>query len=182
MPELPEVETTVNAISGNLKKRKIKSLKVYQPELRYPFKNSWRKKIVGQRITKVKRRGKYIIIELQSGALIIHLGMTGKLFFTKPYEPLKKHDHFDLDVGQFNLRYNDPRRFGFVDIVPLKNLAEYPSLAALGPEPLSNAFNASALRQKINKKKSPSRNLEIRLPEPVDLGGGHFASFAVRLR
>ena len=93
MPELPEVETTVNAISGNLKKRKIKSLKVYQPRLRYPFKNSWVKEVIGQRITKVKRRGKYIIIELRTGALIIHLGMTGKLFFSKPNAPLKKHDH-----------------------------------------------------------------------------------------
>ena len=67
MPELPEVETTVNAISENLKKRKIKSLKVYQTQLRYPFKKSWLKEVIDQRITKVKRRGKYIIIELKLG-------------------------------------------------------------------------------------------------------------------
>ena len=70
------------------------------------------------------------------------------------------HDHltFKTEDGFF-IRYNDPRRFGFVDIIPLKNLAEYPSLAALGPEPLSNAFNASALRQKINKKQSSIKSV-----------------------
>ena len=69
MPELPEVETTVNAISKNLKKQQIKSLKVYQPKLRYPFKSAWLKSIIGQEIIGVKRRGKYIIINLQVGAL-----------------------------------------------------------------------------------------------------------------
>ena len=93
--------------------------------------------------------------------MILHLGMSGRVLITKNLPKVKDaHDHltFKTEDGFF-IRYNDPRRFGFVDIVPLKNLAEYPSLAALGPEPLSNAFNASALRQKINKKQSSIKSV-----------------------
>ncbi|MGB1844617.1 MAG: bifunctional DNA-formamidopyrimidine glycosylase/DNA-(apurinic or apyrimidinic site) lyase, partial [Thalassobaculaceae bacterium] len=93
--------------------------------------------------------------------MILHLGMSGRVLITKDLPKVKDaHDHltFKTEDGFF-IRYNDPRRFGFVDIVPLKNLAEYPSLAALGPEPLSNAFNASALRQKINNKQSSIKSV-----------------------
>ena len=169
MPELPEVETTVNAISENLKKRKIKSLKVYQTQLRYPFKNSWLKEVIDQRITKVKRRGKYIIIELQIGALIIHLGMTGKLFFSKPNEPLKKHDHFDLNVGQFNLRYNDPRRFGcllWTESDPLNHKL----ITKLGKEPLSDSFTGKYLYEKRKSHHTAIKNFIMNSKIVVGVG------------
>ncbi len=169
MPELPEVETTVNAISENLKKRKIQSLKVYQPKLRYPFKDSWLKKIVGQRIIGVKRRGKYIIIELQIGALIIHLGMTGKLFFSKPNEPLKKHDHFDLNVGQFNIRYNDPRRFGCL-IWTESDPLDHTLITKLGEEPFSDSFTGTYLYERRKRHHTAIKNLIMNSKIVVGVG------------
>ena len=158
MPELPEVETTVNAIAKNLKKQQIKSLKVYQPKLRYPFKSAWLKSIIGQKIICVKRRGKYIIINLQVGALIVHLGMTGKLFFSGPNEPLKKHDHFDLNVGQFNLRYNDPRRFGCLIWTKSEPL-EHKLIVKLGEEPFSNNFSGAYLYKRRKGHHTAIKNL-----------------------
>ena len=90
--------------------------------------------------------------------MILHLGMSGRVLITKDLPKVKDaHDHltFKTEDGFF-IRYNDPRRFGFVDIVPLKNLAEYPSLAALGPEPLSNVFNASACDRKSIRNNWPN--------------------------
>ena len=169
MPELPEVETTVNAISKNLKKQQIKSLKVYQPKLRYPFKSAWLKNIIGQEIIGVKRRGKYIIINLQVGALIVHLGMTGKLFFSGPNEPLKKHDHFDLNVGQFNLRYNDPRRFGcliWTESEPLKHKL----IMKLGEEPFSSKFTGEYLYKKRKNHHTAIKNLIMNSKVVVGVG------------
>ncbi|MDC3160037.1 bifunctional DNA-formamidopyrimidine glycosylase/DNA-(apurinic or apyrimidinic site) lyase [Pseudomonadota bacterium] len=169
MPELPEVETTVNAISGILTKRQIKFLKVYQPKLRYFFKSTWLNSIVGQKIINVKRRGKYIIINLQVGALIVHLGMTGKLFFSKPNEPLKKHDHFDLNVGQFNLRYNDPRRFGcliWTKSEPLKHKL----IIKLGEEPFSNNFTGTYLYERRQKHKTSIKNFIMNNKVVVGVG------------
>lgn len=147
MPELPEVETTVNAISKKLESNKIHLIRVYQPNLRYTFKRSWLNQIVGQKIFNVSRRGKYIVVKLHKGALIIHLGMTGKLYFSENNEPLKKHDHFELRIGQLMLRYNDPRRFGcliWTKDEPLKHKL----LVNLGKEPFSKEFTGNYLYQK----------------------------------
>ena len=154
MPELPEVETVKRGLSPFLAGRKILSVKKTRPDLRWTIPASLEHVLTGARVLKLERRGKYILWHTQDEmVMILHLGMSGRVLITKDLPKVKDaHDHltFKTEDGFF-IRYNDPRRFGFVDIVPLKRLAEYPSLAALGPEPLSNAFNASALRQKINK-------------------------------
>jgi len=162
MPELPEVETVKRGLSPFLAGRKIVSVKKTRPDLRWPIPGSLEHVLTGTRVLKLERRGKYILWYTQDGmVMILHLGMSGRVLITKNLPKAKNaHDHliFETEDGFF-IRYNDPRRFGFIDIVPLKNLAEYRSLAALGPEPLSNAFNASALRQKINKKQSPIKSV-----------------------
>ena len=162
MPELPEVETVKRGLSPFLEGRKIVSVEKTRPDLRWPIPASLEHVLTGALVLKLERRGKYILWHTQDEmVMILHLGMSGRVLITKDSPEVKDaHDHltFKTEDGFF-IRYNDPRRFGFVDIVPLKNLAEYPSLAALGPEPLSNAFNASALRQKINKKQSPIKSV-----------------------
>ena len=162
MPELPEVETVKRGLSPFLEGRKIVSVEKTRPDLRWPIPASLEHVLTGALVLKLERRGKYILWHTQDEmVMILHLGMSGRVLITKDLPKVKDaHDHltFKTEDGFF-IRYNDPRRFGFVDIVPLKNLAEYPSLAALGPEPLSNAFNASALRQKINKKQSPIKSV-----------------------
>ena len=162
MPELPEVETVKRGLSPFLVGRKIVSVEKARPDLRWPIPASLEHVLTGALVLKLERRGKYILWHTQDEmVMILHLGMSGRVLITKDLPKVKDaHDHltFKTEDGFF-IRYNDPRRFGFVDIVPLKNLAEYPSLAALGPEPLSNAFNASALRQKINKKQSSIKSV-----------------------
>ena len=162
MPELPEVETVKRGLSPFLAGRKIVSVEKARPDLRWPIPRSLEHVLTGTRVLKLERRGKYILWYTQDGmVMILHLGMSGRVLITKDLPKAKNaHDHliFETEDGFF-IRYNDPRRFGFIDIVPLKNLAEYRSLAALGPEPLSNEFNASALRQKINKKQSPIKSV-----------------------
>ena len=162
MPELPEVETVKRGLSPFLEGRKIVSVEKTRPDLRWPIPTSLEHVLTGALVLKLERRGKYILWHTQDEmVMILHLGMSGRVLITKDSPKVKDaHDHltFKTEDGFF-IRYNDPRRFGFVDIVPLKNLAKYPSLAALGPEPLSNAFNASALRQKINKKQSPIKSV-----------------------
>ena len=162
MPELPEVETVKRGLSPFLEGRKIVSVEKTRPDLRWPIPASLEHVLTGALVLKLERRGKYILWYTQDEmVMILHLGMSGRVLITKDSPKVKDaHDHltFKTEDGFF-IRYNDPRRFGFVDIVPLKNLAEYPSLAALGPEPLSNEFNASALRQKINKKQSPIKSV-----------------------
>ena len=162
MPELPEVETVKRGLSPFLEGRKIVSVEKTRPDLRWPIPTSLEHVLTGALVLKLERRGKYILWHTQDEmVMILHLGMSGRVLITKDSPKVKDaHDHltFKTEDGFF-IRYNDPRRFGFVDIVPLKNLAEYPSLAALGPEPLSNAFNTSALRQKINKKQSPIKSV-----------------------
>ena len=162
MPELPEVETVKRGLSPFLAGRKIVSVEKARPDLRWPIPRSLEHVLTGTRVLKLERRGKYILWYTQDGmVMILHLGMSGRVLITKDLPKVKNdHDHliFETEDGFF-IRYNDPRRFGFIDIVPLKNLAEYRSLAALGPEPLSNEFNASALRHKINKKQSPIKSV-----------------------
>ena len=162
MPELPEVETVKRGLSPFLAGRKIVSVEKARPALRWPIPRSLEHVLTGTRVLKLERRGKYILWYTQDGmVMILHLGMSGRVLITKDLPKVKNdHDHliFETEDGFF-IRYNDPRRFGFIDIVPLKNLAEYRSLAALGPEPLSNEFNASALRHKINKKQSPIKSV-----------------------
>ena len=125
--------------------RRIAALRVYEPRLRWRVARDLPRKAAGQRILRIGRRGKYLLIELQSGTLLVHLGMSGNLRAVRADAARVPHDHFDLvlDSG-LALRLNDPRRFGsliFCDGEPRR----HPLLAHLGPEPLSAAFDADYL-------------------------------------
>ena len=144
MPELPEVEVTRRGLAPHLAGRIITGVKVREPRLRWPVPHAVRR-LAGQAIRTIKRRGKYLLVDCGSGHLILHLGMSGSLRLVPPGTPAAKHDHFDLMVGDRILRLRDPRRFGAVlwTAQPLEN---HPLLAHLGLEPLSRALDPLRLR------------------------------------
>src|SRR5262245_17762554 len=113
MPELPEVETTLRGITPFLRGRSITAVCVREPRLRWPVPAALARDAAGQAIRGARRRAKYLLIDLERGSLILHLGMSGSLRVLEPATPLLAHDHVDivLDSG-LALRYNDPRRFG----------------------------------------------------------------------
>ncbi len=115
MPELPEVETVVRDLRPLLVGRRIASVWVGKPALRTPWKAAWNRRLVGRRVAAVRRRGKWIVLELDDGQwLVVHLGMTGQLTATAREAPVEDHTHriFDLDDGLTQLRFRDVRRFG----------------------------------------------------------------------
>jgi formamidopyrimidine-DNA glycosylase len=145
VPELPEVETTRRGLAPHVRGRRIRALKVYERRLRWPVAAGLPAKLAGRRILSTGRRGKYLLLKLESSALIVHLGMSGNLRLVGPDSPRVLHDHFDLvlDSGRA-LRFNDPRRFGSLLYVRGDPLA-HRLLAHLGPEPFSGAFDAEYL-------------------------------------
>jgi formamidopyrimidine-DNA glycosylase len=118
---------------------------VYQPRLRWPVPRDLPRQVAGQRILRAGRRAKYLLLRLESGTLLMHLGMSGNLRAVPAGTPRLTHDHFDLvlDSG-VALRFNDPRRFGSL-LYTRGDPRAHPLLAQLGPEPFSRAFNAQYL-------------------------------------
>ncbi|MDH4018553.1 MAG: bifunctional DNA-formamidopyrimidine glycosylase/DNA-(apurinic or apyrimidinic site) lyase [Xanthomonadales bacterium] len=156
MPELPEVETTLRGIEPYLIDRRIIRVIVRDPRLRWPVPIEVCK-AEGQTFVSLARRGKYLLLNLQQGGLIIHLGMSGSLrILQQPMEP-QKHDHVDIELENGTcLRFNDPRRFGaflWVD----GEMQSHDLLRKLGPEPLSENFTADYLYER-----SRNRNVAIK--------------------
>lgn len=153
MPELPEVETTRRGIEPHVAGQRIKQLVVRQPQLRWPVPPQLQQLLPGQVIERVERRGKYLLLPVERGTLIIHLGMSGSLRVLTNDSPPGPHDHIDLllDTGS-RLRYSDPRRFG-AWLWSDTGVEQHPLLAALGPEPLSDSFHADYLYRLSRSRK-----------------------------
>jgi formamidopyrimidine-DNA glycosylase len=145
VPELPEVETTRRGLAPYARKRRILALAVYEPRLRWPIARALARQVAGRRIKRVGRRAKYLLLELESGTLLLHLGMSGNLRAVPAGTPRLKHDHFDLllDSG-VALRFNDPRRFGSLLYTP-GDPAEHALLKHLAPEPFAKGFDGAYL-------------------------------------
>jgi formamidopyrimidine-DNA glycosylase len=145
VPELPEVETTRRGLARYARKRRIVALAVYEPRLRWPVARELPRQVADRRIERVGRRAKYLLLELESGTLLLHLGMSGNLRAVPAATPRLKHDHFDLllDSG-VALRFNDPRRFGSL-LYTAADPAEHALLKHLAPEPFAKGFDASYL-------------------------------------
>ena len=158
MPELPEVETTRRGIEPHIDGRIITALTVRQPKLRWPIPDQLSQWIEGARILSVTRRGKYLLINLPEGSVMIHLGMSGSLYMVSADQPAAYHDHVDmvLDNGMA-LRLTDPRRFGSVLWQPAGE--SHTLLESLGPEPLSSDFNAAYLQQCCAGRKQAIKQL-----------------------
>ncbi|MBG33095.1 bifunctional DNA-formamidopyrimidine glycosylase/DNA-(apurinic or apyrimidinic site) lyase [Alcanivorax sp. IL3] len=143
MPELPEVETTLRGIRPHLEGRTLKAVTVRESRLRWPVSDALYA-LKDCPVIALRRRAKYLLIELEAGQVMIHLGMSGTLRVVEAALPLRKHDHVDLllDSGKV-LRFNDPRRFGSVLYQP--GGEPHALLAALGPEPLGEDFHGNWL-------------------------------------
>ena len=140
MPELPEVETTRRGIEPHILKHGVAGVVVRNAQLRWPVPETIHS-IVGDHIAAVKRRGKYLLLGMTQGTVIMHLGMSGSLRVCGKAEPYRKHDHFIccFETGK-SLRFHDPRRFGAI-LWTTEEPYEHPLLAELGPEPLSAKFH-----------------------------------------
>lgn len=153
MPELPEVETTRCGIYPHLIKQTIAEIVIRNKGLRLPVADNLSALCRNKTIIDITRRGKYLLIHLNTGCLLIHLGMTGHLRLLAPGQATPgKHDHIDLILynGQL-LRYNDPRRFGLW--LYSEAINQHPLISQLGPEPLSEDFSPEALLAKAKNKK-----------------------------
>lgn len=159
MPELPEVETTVRGLAPVLEGRTIARIVANRPDLRRPLPVDLGQRMTGARVTGLGRRAKYGLIHTDRGdTMIFHLGMSGR-WRVDPAEPWA-HDHLliETDAGR-RLALNDPRRFGSVDIVATDALADWGPFAALGPEPLSDAFDARYLAARFAGRAAPVKAL-----------------------
>jgi len=145
MPELPEVETTLRGIRPYLEGRRIQELKVRERRLRYPITDDAEEILAGQRMLSLSRRGKYLLMGLEKGSLLIHLGMSGSLRIVPAATPPGIHDHLDLVMEDGGcLRMRDPRRFGlFIWIADPPE--KHPLIRELGPEPLEEGFGGDYL-------------------------------------
>lgn len=144
MPELPEVEITRRGIAPHLCGAQIHDVVTRHLGLRYPFPPRLRERLIGQRVTAVRRRAKYLLLEVGERVVLLHLGMSGSLRIFPRDTPPGKHDHFDLVLGEHVLRLRDPRRFGAVLLLDTP-VDDHPLLAHLGLEPLDDCFDGAAL-------------------------------------
>lgn len=162
MPELPEVETVCRGLDATIKGRKFVRVQNFRPNLRIPFPQNFSSLTEGQRVLNISRRAKYIIIEMDNGKVIIaHLGMSGRMVVHNQIrEKRDKHDHatFLMDDGK-EVVFNDPRRFGLIDICGHNELPSHKLIANLGVEPLTDDFNGLTLFELLKGKSAPIKNV-----------------------
>ncbi|MGN0853354.1 MAG: bifunctional DNA-formamidopyrimidine glycosylase/DNA-(apurinic or apyrimidinic site) lyase [Kiritimatiellia bacterium] len=147
MPELPEAEIVARALDRAVRTRKITKVATFAPKLRTPLAPLRTAKLEGRHITGCRRRARYVVADLDDGrALVLHLGMSGSVRVEEPTTERRKHDHAELtlDDGRV-IRFNDPRRFGSLDVQPCGTDGWPESLARIGVEPLSEAFTGDLL-------------------------------------
>lgn len=172
MPELPEVETVRLGLAPTLEGARIARVELNRRDLRFPFPDRFAGRLEGARIDALTRRGKYMIAPLSTGeSLILHLGMTGRFsiadaprqpgafYYAAPPDPT--HDHVRITLGQAGASrvviYNDPRRFGFMDLVPSADIETSAHFGGMGPEPLSDAFTPQVLQAALKGKAAPAK-------------------------
>lgn len=176
MPELPEVETVRRGLEPVMHNATIVNADQNRPDLRFPFSDNFVERIKNSKIIDIKRRSKYLVFVLDNELTIVsHLGMSGSFRITEDtiaqqpghftHEKSKdgKHDHFifylEKNGHAFKVIYNDPRRFGFMLLVPRHELDEHPYFKDLGPEPTGNGVSPEYLAQKLKTKNAPMKSV-----------------------
>lgn len=159
MPELPEVETTVNGLRQVLEGEIIKNAEPRRADLRWPMPPDLRQRLTGARVARLGRRAKYgLIYTDREDILIFHLGMSGR--WRVDPEKIEKHDHFIIETGAGRrIALNDPRRFGSLDLVHGDKLEEYPAFTKMGPEPLDAAFDAATLKSALTGRNASIKSM-----------------------
>jgi formamidopyrimidine-DNA glycosylase len=157
LPELPEVETTRRGIAPHVEGKRVKAVRVRNSSLRWPVPATLAAELPGQKIESIERRAKYLLLHTKTGTLLAHLGMSGSFRIVTPAEPVRKHDHVDIEFADTVLRFHDPRRFGCMLWVK-DDVNEHPLLAGLGPEPLSDELTADYLFARSRKRSAPVKS------------------------
>lgn len=160
MPELPEVETTRRGLLPALEGQVLQAVETRVPALRFPLPVDLVARLTGRKVIGIARRAKYLLVALEdSQVMLIHLGMSGRMrVFPAGSErpPLEKHDHVIFHTaGGSEIRFNDARRFGVIDLMAADEVAHHPMLRDLGPEPLGNAFDGPLLAAQLRGRRSP---------------------------
>lgn len=173
MPELPEVETVRRGLAPVLVGATIADADIRRPDLRWPFPERMKARLDGQTVIALRRRSKYLLADLSGGeTLLIHLGMSGRMLIHAPngarddtasyvhsHPALEKHDHVILDLSSgVRIVFNDPRRFGAMDLMETAAQDDHKLLKVLGPEPLGNGFHVAHLKAAFEGKRSPVKS------------------------
>lgn len=179
MPELPEVEVTRLSFADRIASARILDVKIGKP-LRWPL-GCHTDELLGQQVLGVRRRGKYLLLDLSAGLLLIHLGMSGSISFGHDLPPAGKHDHFEMVTSLGSLRLHDPRRFGAVVFAPGEDHTfAVKLLGRLGVEPLTDAFEVAAFHRSLKVKKTSIK--QVLLNGEIVVGVGNiYASEALFL-
>lgn len=177
MPELPEVEVTRRSFADRIAGAAIGQVRLGKP-LRWPL-GCAPDDLVGRTVVQVRRRGKYLLLDLNQGLLLVHLGMSGSILFESALPAAGAHDHFDLVTSRGTLRLHDPRRFGAVVFCSHETSdAAQKLLGRLGVEPLGDAFDLGAFGQALKLRKAPIK--QVLLAGQVVVGVGNiYASEAL---
>lgn len=171
MPELPEVETTCRGIEPHIVNQRVAEVVVRDARLRWRVPTALAAELPGQRIRAVTRRAKYLLLATDTGTVILHLGMSGRLRVIEAEAPAGKHDHVDIVLANGTcLRLWDPRRFGSV-LWTTDAPAQHKLLADLGPEPLAPDFSAQYLHRVTRGRKRAIR--DVLLDSSVVAGVGN---------
>ena len=158
MPELPEVETVCLALSKIVNNAKIEDIDILRSDLRWEIKKSLKNDLENDCFRQPFRRGKYILIPtIKDNIFLIHLGMSGQIKITNKFESLLKHDHVRITIKSKNnkmyiITYNDPRRFGYIDLFHKKEIYQHFLLKKLGVEPFEKKLNVGYLQTIFDKK------------------------------
>ena len=177
MPELPEVETVRGGLAPVLEGQRLARVEARRPDLRFPFPDNFVQQLTGARVLKLERRAKYLLARLdREDTLVMHLGMSGRFEIARPAgcasgldrpggfhyapDPDPKHAHvvFETEAGA-RITYYDPRRFGYMALVNTATLGLHPWFAGLGPEPLSEGFDADHLKHAFAGRKQGAKTL-----------------------
>lgn len=178
MPELPEVETVRGGLAPVLEGHRLVRVEARRPDLRFPFPEGFVQTLTGATVTALTRRAKYLLARLdREDTLVMHLGMSGRFEIARPEsskdggeerpgrfhyapDPDPKHAHvvFDTEAGA-RITYYDPRRFGFMALVNTATLHLHPWFSEMGPEPLSDAFDAAHLKAAFAGRKQGPKTL-----------------------
>lgn len=170
MPELPEVETTLRGIAPHIQGEKIRNIIVRHYQLRWPIPHNINQILTGQKINLITRRAKYLLFHLDTGTVILHLGMSGSLRILMQTHPPKKHDHLDIELNNNKiLRFTDPRRFGAFLWTDM-NITEHKLLKNLSIEPLNKNFSGKYLWQCARLKKTSIKSFIMNSKIVVGIG------------
>jgi formamidopyrimidine-DNA glycosylase len=164
VPELPEVETVRRGLEPAMVGARLDAVEQRRPDLRFPFPERFTERLTGRRVEALRRRAKYLIADLDGAdVLVMHLGMSGSFRIEQARGPIlvagaknSQHDHvaFDLSTGA-RIVYNDPRRFGFMQLIPRPEFSAHPLFRNIGIEPLGDEFDGAALARLFAGKTTP---------------------------